>query len=154
MTRQLINTGIIPNDGQGDSLRDAGGKMNNNFQELYTALGNGTALTIVNNNLITATGANKITFLYSTLAELPDAETYHGMFAHVHGENASYYAHAGAWVKIADANKSFGMFSDVDLTATPTNGQALVYDSGSQTWKPGTISVAAVAAVVQLHFLD
>jgi hypothetical protein len=90
--------------------------------------------------LITATGANKITFLYSTLAELPDAATYHGMFAHVHGENASYYAHAGAWVKIADANKSFGMFSDVDLTATPTNGQALVYDSGSQTWKPGTIS--------------
>ena len=140
MTRQLINTGIIPNDGQGDSLRDAGGKMNNNFQELYTALGNGTALTIVNNNLITATGANKITFLYSTLADLPDAATYHGMFAHVHGENASYYAHAGAWVKIADANKSFGMFSDVDLTPTPTNGQALVYDSGSQTWKPGTIS--------------
>ena len=140
MTRQLINTGIIPNDGQGDSLRDAGGKMNNNFQELYTALGNGTALTIVNNNLITATGANKITFLYSTLADLPDAATYHGMFAHVHGENASYYAHAGAWVKIADANKSIGMFSDVDLTATPTNGQALVYDSGSQTWKPGTIS--------------
>ena len=140
MTRQLINTGIIPNDGQGDSLRDAGGKMNNNFQELYTALGNGTALTIVNNNLITATGANKITFLYSTLADLPSAATYHGMFAHVHGENASYYAHAGAWVKIADANKSIGMFSDVDLTATPTNGQALVYDSGSQTWKPGTIS--------------
>ena len=140
MTRQLINTGIIPNDGQGDSLRSAGGKMNNNFEELYTALGNGTTLTVVNNNLITATGANKITFLYSTLAELPDAGTYHGMFAHVHGENASYYAHAGAWVKIADANKSFGMFSDVDLTATPTNGQALVYDSGSQTWKPGTIS--------------
>ena len=140
MTRQLINTGIIPNDGQGDSLRSAGGKMNNNFEELYTALGNGTTLTVVNNNLITATGANKITFLYSTLAELPDAGTYHGMFAHVHGENASYYAHAGAWVKLADANKSIGMFSDVDLTATPTNGQALVYDSGSQTWKPGTIS--------------
>ena len=140
MTRQLINTGIIPNDGQGDSLRDAGGKMNNNFQELYTALGNGTALTIVNNNLITATGANKITFLYSTLADLPSAATYHGMFAHVHGENASYYAHAGAWVKIADANKSIGMFSDVDFSAAATNGQALIYDSGSQTWKPGDVS--------------
>ena len=140
MTRQLINTGIIPNDGQGDSLRDAGGKMNNNFQELYTALGNGTALTIVNNNLITATGANKITFLYQTLADLPDAATYHGMFAHVHGENASYYAHSGAWVKIADANKSIGMFSDVDFSAVATNGQALIYDSGSQTWKPGDVS--------------
>jgi len=140
MTRQLINTGIIPNDGQGDSLRDAGGKMNNNFQELYTALGNGTALTIVNNNLITATGANKITFLYQTLADLPDAATYHGMFAHVHGENASYYAHASAWVQIADANKSIGMFSDVDFSAVATNGQALIYDSGSQTWKPGDVS--------------
>ena len=141
MTRQLINTGIIPNDGQGDSLRDAGGKLNNNFEELYTALGNGTALTVVNNNLITATGANKITFLYNTLAELPDAGTYHGMFAHVHGENASYYAHAGEWVKLADENKSIDMFADVDVSsATPTNGQALVYDAGSQTWKPGTVA--------------
>ena len=141
MTRQLINTGILPNDGQGDSLRGAGGKINDNFSELYNALGNGTALTIVNNQLITATGANKITFLYNTLADLPDAGTYHGMFAHVHGENASYYAHAGAWVKLADENKSIDMFADVDVTsAAPTNGQALVYDAGSQTWKPGTVA--------------
>lgn len=140
MTRQLINTGILPNDGQGDSLRTAGGKMNNNFEELYTALGNGTTLTVVNNNLITATGANKITFLYQNLTDLPDAGTYHGMFAHVHGENASYYAHAGAWVKLADANKSIGMFSDVDLSATPTNGQALIYDSGAQVWRPGDVA--------------
>lgn len=141
MTRQLINTGILPNDGQGDSLRDAGGKINSNFSELYTALGNGTALTVINNNLITATGANKITFLYNTLAELPDAGTYHGMFAHVHGENASYYAHAGAWVKLADENKSIDMFADVDVSsATPTNGQALVYDAGAQVWKPGDVA--------------
>ena len=140
MTRQLINTGILPIDGHGDSLRDAGGKINSNFSEIYTALGNGTSLTVVNNNLFTATGANKITFLYNTLADLPSASTYHGMFAHVHGENASYYAHAGAWVKLADANKSIGMFSDVDLTATAVNGQALIYDAGSQTWKPGDVA--------------
>jgi len=140
MTRQLVNTGILPNDGQGDSLRGAGQKINANFSELYTALGNGTALTVVNNNLITATGANKITFLYDTLPDLPDAGTYHGMFAHVHGENASYYAHAGAWVKLADENKSIDMFSDVDLSTTPSNGQALIYDAGSQTWKPGDVA--------------
>ena len=141
MTRQLVNTGIIPNDGQGDSLRDAGGKINANFSELYTALGNGTALTVINNNLITATGSNRITFLYQTLAELPDAQTYHGMFAHVHGENASYYAHAGAWVKLADENKSIDMFADVDVSsATPSNGQALIYDAGAQVWKPGDVA--------------
>ena len=141
MTRQLINTGILPNDGQGDSLRDAGTKLNSNFSELYTALGNGTALTIVSNNLLNATGSNKVSFLYTNLSDLPDASTYHGMFAHVHSENASYYAHAGAWVKLADENKSIDILSDVDTsTAAPTNGQALVWDVGTSKWKPGTVS--------------
>lgn len=140
MTRQLINTGILPNDGQGDSLRDAGTKLNSNFSELYTALGNGTALTIVNNQLLNATGSNKVSFLYSNLSDLPSASTYHGMFAHVHNENASYYAHAGAWVKLADENKSIDILSDVDTsTAAPTNGQALVWDQGTSKWKPQTI---------------
>ena len=67
MTRQLINTGTLPNDGQGDSLRDAGTKLNSNFSELYTALGNGTTLTVVQNNLFNATGANKIAFLYNLM---------------------------------------------------------------------------------------
>ena len=52
MTRQLINTGTLPNDGQGDSLRDAGTKLNSNFNEVYTALGNGTTLTVVQLSLI------------------------------------------------------------------------------------------------------
>ena len=68
MTRQLINTGTLPNDGQGDSLRDAGTKLNSNFSELYTALGNGTTLTVVQNNLFNATGSNKIAFNYADLA--------------------------------------------------------------------------------------
>jgi len=141
MTRQLINTGILPNDGQGDSLRDAGTKLNSNFSELYTALGNGTALTIVSNQLLNATGSNKVSFLYTNFSDLPDASTYHGMFAHVHSENASYYAHAGAWVKLADENKSIDILSDVDTsTAAPTNGQALVWDQGTSKWKPGTIA--------------
>ena len=141
MTRQLINTGILPNDGQGDSLRDAGTKLNSNFSELYTALGNGTALTIVSNQLLNATGSNKVSFLYTNFSDLPDASTYHGMFAHVHSENASYYAHAGAWVKLADENKSIDILSDVDTsTAAPTNGQALVWDVGAGKWKPGTVS--------------
>ena len=140
MTRQLINTGILPNDGQGDSLRDAGTKLNSNFSELYTALGNGTTLTVVQNNLFNATGSNKIAFNYAALSDLPNATTYHGMFAHVHAENAAYYAHAGAWVKLVDANKSIDLLSDVDTsTAAPTNGQALVWDAGGGKWKPGTV---------------
>ena len=40
--------------------------------------------------------------VYPTLADLPVASDNHGMFAHVHGEGKAYYAHAGAWVQLAD----------------------------------------------------
>jgi hypothetical protein len=46
MAKQLIGVGVTPNDGTGDTLRDAGIKINSNANELYTALGDGTALKI------------------------------------------------------------------------------------------------------------
>lgn len=46
MAKQLIGVGVTPNDGTGDTLRDAGIKINNNTNELYTALGDGTTLKI------------------------------------------------------------------------------------------------------------
>ena len=46
MAKQLINTGVGANDGTGDSIRDGAGKVNNNFNELYSQLGNGTSLRI------------------------------------------------------------------------------------------------------------
>lgn len=39
MARQIINTGTLANDGTGDTLRIAGGKINANFVELYNLLG-------------------------------------------------------------------------------------------------------------------
>jgi len=44
MAKLGISTGTIPNDGTGDSLLVAGVKINSNFAELYTLLGNGTNL--------------------------------------------------------------------------------------------------------------
>lgn len=38
MAQQTINIGTIANDGTGDTLRDAGDKINDNFTELYTGL--------------------------------------------------------------------------------------------------------------------
>jgi len=39
MTKKTINIGQTANDRKGDSLRAAFGKVNDNFSELYTALG-------------------------------------------------------------------------------------------------------------------
>ena len=46
MAKQSIGLGSSPNDGTGDNLRVGGDKVNDNFNEIYTALGNGTDLQI------------------------------------------------------------------------------------------------------------
>lgn len=45
MSRLGINTGSNPNDGQGDPLRVAMGKINSNFLEIYNTFGNGFTVT-------------------------------------------------------------------------------------------------------------
>ena len=44
MTKQTINRGGAANDGTGDNLRAGAAKVNENFDELYTVLGDGTTL--------------------------------------------------------------------------------------------------------------
>jgi hypothetical protein len=44
MARQGIGTGSSANDGSGDNLRAAGGKINDNFTELYEYFGDGSTL--------------------------------------------------------------------------------------------------------------
>ena len=46
MAKQTVGLGSSANDGTGDSLRVGGDKINDNFNELYTAIGTGTALNI------------------------------------------------------------------------------------------------------------
>ena len=56
MSRLGINTGNTANDGQGDPLRVAMGKINSNFQELYNTLGNGVDLA----SYVTAAGISTL----------------------------------------------------------------------------------------------
>jgi hypothetical protein len=46
MANQSINIGSVPNDGTGDNLREGATKINQNFTEIYTALGDGTTLSV------------------------------------------------------------------------------------------------------------
>ena len=46
MTKQLISLGTTANDGTGNTLRDAGQKVNDNFNELYRFMPGGEILTI------------------------------------------------------------------------------------------------------------
>tara|TARA_B100000212_G_scaffold1238_1_gene864 strand:+ start:2086 stop:3912 length:1827 start_codon:yes stop_codon:yes gene_type:complete len=85
-------------------------------------------------------GSNKILYSnnYANLADLPSASTYHGMAAHVHAVGALYYAHAGAWVRLANYDSlNLNGLTDVS-TSGVTSGQVLKYNGTS--WAPAADS--------------
>jgi len=71
-----------------------------------------TDLNMTNNNItlgsgnLTTTGKVLFANMYATEGDLPNATTYHGMFAHVHATGKGYFAHGGAWRKLLDETSS------------------------------------------------
>lgn len=95
-------------------------------------------------------GGNKILYsnAYSNKSDLPDASTYHGMFAHVHNapDTGAYYAHAGQWVKLANSGEvggggatSLDELSDVD-TSGKQAGQFLHWTGTGWDAANGSVS--------------
>ena len=83
----------------------------------------------VSGGVITAQASqNKIPFLYNALTDLPNAGTYHGMFAHVHSTQRGYFAHGGGWYQLInkEANNIVGTGTETYnvgvLTATTLYG--------------------------------
>lgn len=118
MAKQILNLGQQANDGAGDGLRTGGDKINDNFNEIYSLLGDG-------NNLLNTDidfGPNKI--LYSNVVDNEadlnniNAATYHGMTIHVHSTGAIFYAHAGSWRKLLTDNSSNNVTNYVDPLST------------------------------------
>lgn len=109
MAKLTINRGTNSNDGTGDSLRDGADKINSNFSEVYSILGDG-------NNLLTRDidfGENKIFFsnTVQTVQNLSslDASKYLGMIIHVQSTGSLYYAHSGAWRKLLTDNSALNV---------------------------------------------
>ena len=49
---------------------------------------------------------NVLPFLYSNMADLPSAGSYHGAVAHVHSTGALYFAHAGQWWELLNVEST------------------------------------------------
>ena len=58
MAKQGISTGTNPNDGTGDSLLLGATKINSNFNEVYTTIGDGTTLAVPVTSVTAGTGIN------------------------------------------------------------------------------------------------
>jgi len=74
------------------------------------------------NNILTVGGKIYYSNVFSQESDLPSATTYHGMFAHVHGTGYAYYAHAGAWVKLARHDELVAAANDATITLTAGTG--------------------------------
>jgi hypothetical protein len=105
----------------------------------------------ITSNIVTTGNieASKIYYsnMFSTEGDLPNAGTYHGMFAHVHGTGKGYFAHGGNWIKLLDesnsttANLSEG--SNLYYTTARANSAMNAYLSGGDgiDYTTGTIDV-------------
>ena len=92
---------------------------------------------------ITTTGKILYSNLYATEGDLPNATTYHGMFAHVHATGAGYFAHGGAWIKLANDSQlssyqtTAGLNSAIDShlnQSGPTSGHVLSWNGSDYAW--------------------
>lgn len=83
--------------------------------------------------------ADKIYYsnVWSDLADLPSAVTYHGMFAHVHQTGHGYFAHGGAWIQLLDTSSKLTDLSDTldDVADSGWNGNILRYNYGTSKWE-------------------
>ena len=67
--------------------------------------------------------------VYPDVSSLPSPTTYHGMFAHVHATGAGYFAHAGAWTKLANNATTLAGYG---ITDAATSAQGTKADSALQ----------------------
>ena len=84
---------------------------------------------------ITTTGKILYSNVYSQESDLPNAATYHGMFAHVHATGAGYFAHGGNWVKLQNAGDTLTTDIDAHLNQNnPTTGHVLSWNGSDYAW--------------------
>jgi hypothetical protein len=90
---------------------------------------------------------NKVLFgnVYSQLADLPSASTYHGMFAHVHATGKGYFAHAGAWVPLANETATLALSGGAMTGAITTNSTFDGRDVATDGTKLDGIEASATA---------
>jgi len=95
-------------------------------------------------------GQNKIPSLYNAMTDLPNAGSYHGMFAHVHATQRGYFAHGGGWYELVNKEASGVVGTGTEsfnvgvVTAGTLNATTFGAISGSTASFSGNVSVGGV----------
>jgi len=96
MAKQTINIGTIANDGTGSTLRAAGDLVNDNFNEIYTAIGDGTTL---NSDVLTASSTHTLTNKSGNISQWTNDTGYITSFSETNDLTS-----AVTWANVPDVN--------------------------------------------------
>ena len=96
MAKQTINIGTIANDGTGTTLRAAGDLVNDNFNEIYTVIGDGTTL---NSDVLTASSTHTLTNKSGNISQWTNDTGYITSFTETNDLTS-----AVTWANVPDIN--------------------------------------------------
>jgi hypothetical protein len=140
-TQQIINIGALPNDGEGDPLRVAFGKINNNFSNLFSTFVNtSVSYTTGNtaNQVIFETPANAFTmgqlYVYTADANTDQSQAIE-FFAQLNQANNGVKFSAYGTTFFGNALSSYDMTvsgGNVKILANPLTANTLFHFIGSQ----------------------
>jgi Bacteriophage T4 gp9/10-like protein. len=131
MAQQTINLGTVANDGTGDTLRDAGGKINDNFTELYDLSAGASPVATVSaqdTDLDPAHNGHYVRFTYSGAKTLT-----------VQDDATEPLPANGEWhIRNASASGNLTLVEDTSVTINPPVGGTLEIEPG------GTVTLKRV----------
>jgi len=123
MAKQIINIGTIANDGTGTTLRAAGDLVNDNFNEIYTAIGDGTTL---GSGYITASSSDTLTNKSGNISQWTNDTGYITSVSETNDLTA-----AVTWANVPDANITQSSVTQHEAALSITSSQ--VSDLASST---------------------
>lgn len=140
-TQEIINIGTLPNDGEGDPLRVAFAKINNNFSNLFSTFVN-TSISYTSSNVanqvIFETPANTFTmgqlYIYSADSDTLESQTMQ-LFAQLNQDQDAVRFSGYGGTFFGNALASYDMeVSDgnVKILASPETNNILFHFIGSQ----------------------
>ena len=140
MAKQTINIGSTANDGTGSSLRAAGDLVNDNFNEIYTELGDGSTLAIISK---TQTLSNKTIDLGSNTVTGSLAEFKTALQSDSFATAASTTTFTNKTIDLGD-NTATGSLAEFN---TALQGDSFVSLTGSETLTNKTLTTPTIAEI-------
>ena len=136
MAKQTINIGSTANDGTGSTLRAGGDLINDNFNEIYTAFGDGSTLTAPLTAAGTATLTNKTidldaNTLTGTLAEFNTALQGDSFVSLTGSETLTNKTLTTPTIAEIDATGDFTIDAVTDIILDADGGDIFVKDAGT-----------------------